>query len=249
MVKITGPLASHHASGHISAPKIYSSSLRNRRNRQAPPAPPPPTGGSLLFISTTQKCEAPTYDYWDNQPGTIECWFNPQNTYGHIIGKYPEPFEAGTSLEYSATHLYTANHFNNLSCYQHTPNPCSLNEWTHLAVCWKTNLTTTWVNGEESQHSTPFSDYTRHATNFEIGDYANEGTQRLQAYVTRVRASNIIRYTAPFTPSKDFTTDANTIALWRMTEGAGTTVADESGNGHTLNFPATNLPTWSDLVP
>ena len=62
MVKIIGPLASHHASGRISAPRIYSSSLRNRHDRVAPPAPPPPPPHDLQVTGTLNPDATGFYD-------------------------------------------------------------------------------------------------------------------------------------------------------------------------------------------
>jgi len=69
MVKIFGPLASHHASGHMTAPKIYSSSLRNRRNRQAPPAPPPPPPCDLEVTGTLWPDATGCYNQTDTYEG------------------------------------------------------------------------------------------------------------------------------------------------------------------------------------
>ena len=54
-------------------------------------------------------------------------------------------------------------------------------------------------------------------------------------YVGWTRISNIVRYSAPFTPvayNAPPATDANTLLLWRLTEGAGVTAGDSSSNGN-----------------
>lgn len=249
MVKVIGPLASHHASGRISAPKIFSSSLRNRHDRQAPPAPPPPSGGSLLFTSTTDPCNAPTYVVPDTASGTLETWLYPTETRGWIAGTYYAAEMAHQSISWLFDFLYYRAYFNNKSKSKYASNPLTLNEWSHLAITWTNEMLTLWANGTDWSHEAPEFTFTGTNTGFTVGGYDKNNTHKFEGHITRIRTSDITRYTANFTPPTDFTPDANTTGLWRMTEGAGTTVADESGNDHTLDFPATNLPTWSDLIP
>jgi len=42
----------------------------------------------------------------------------------------------------------------------------------------------------------------------------------------------------------DYTQDANCQAAWLFTEGSGTTVTDDSGNGNTANFKGLGEPAW-----
>lgn len=57
--------------------------------------------------------------------------------------------------------------------------------------------------------------------------------------IDEIRFSNIARHTTNFTPSQsEFTTDANTILLYHLNEGTGTSVSDSSGNGHTGTLDA-----------
>lgn len=249
MVKITGPLASHHASGRISAPRIYSSSLRNRHDREAPPAPPPPTGGSLLFASTTHMCNAPTVDRSDQLTGTIEVWINLNTRTGRIAGTRVTTATEGIRLIFHYENITITAYINDQIFYITQAVDLPLNQWLHLAITWNSTLMTYWLDGVWNKMDTPSPTTTQHNSGFFIGGERLGTSERYQGYITQVRFSDIVRYDSDFTPAKDFTPDANTIALWKMSEGSGTTVADESGNGHTLNFPPTNRPTWSDLVP
>jgi cysteine-rich repeat protein len=60
-----------------------------------------------------------------------------------------------------------------------------------------------------------------------------------------VRISNVIRYSAAFTPNPSLAADANTMALWRFEEGSGTTAADSSGSGYTATL--TSGATWASV--
>jgi len=68
MVKIIGPLASHHASGTITAPKISSISLRNRHARIAPEAPPTPPPPPPDYIVTGEVNPDITGNYYESAP-------------------------------------------------------------------------------------------------------------------------------------------------------------------------------------
>ncbi len=70
----------------------------------------------------------------------------------------------------------------------------------------------------------------------------------LNAMVDEVRLSTAA-YSATFAPETHFTADVNTILLWHLDEGSGSTSADDSGNGHdaTLGMLGSNSrgsPTW-----
>ena len=80
MVKVIGPLRSHWASGSISAPRVYSSSLRNRKDRKAPPVPPPPEHDYILTGDITPDAtgyydEAGTYNSKPYYARTDNAWF------------------------------------------------------------------------------------------------------------------------------------------------------------------------------
>gem|GEM_PF-4959447 len=47
-----------------------------------------------------------------------------------------------------------------------------------------------------------------------------------------------------FTPATSFTSDGNTVALWHLNEGSGTSATDSSGNGHTGTLTGSPTPTW-----
>jgi cyclophilin family peptidyl-prolyl cis-trans isomerase len=62
-----------------------------------------------------------------------------------------------------------------------------------------------------------------------------------------VRISNTARYSATFTPSSTFTSDSQTVGLWTMTDGVGSTAADSSGHGYTATLApdsSSRYPEW-----
>lgn len=249
MIKIIGPLGSHDASGHLRAPPIFSSSLRNRHARPEPAPPPPPSGGSLLFTNTNNHCSAATIGTTNQWPGTVEAWIKPKTNQGFVAGNYYGGDIAGHAIILDPTYLYGLAAFNAKLFGAFPIHSIALNSWSHLALTWDTPIITLWHNGINIATDTPLSYPLAHHTGYRVGGHQKSPDPKLDGHITQVRYSDVIRYTSNFTPATDFTTDANTVALWRMTEGTGTTVADASGNGHTLNFPVTNPPTWSSEKP
>ncbi|MCS7037899.1 MAG: LamG-like jellyroll fold domain-containing protein [Saprospiraceae bacterium] len=82
------------------------------------------------------------------------------------------------------------------------------------------------------------------------------GSLYYSGWLDEMRISNIIRYTANFTPpSAPFTTDANTVGLYHFNEGSGTTLTDVSGasggpsNGTLMVGGNPPGPAWSTSSP
>jgi hypothetical protein len=131
----------------------------------------------------------------------------------------------------------------------------SLNIWTHLAVTVNdaTDVATIYVNGVASGTSGGF---TYHLS--DLGNTINNWIGRSQfptdpyfnGAIDELRISNVVRYTAGFTPPyTPFSSDANTVALFHFTEAVGQTTADASGNFAAATLGTTNGvessdPTW-----
>ena len=62
--------------------------------------------------------------------------------------------------------------------------------------------------------------------------------------IDNLRISNTARYTSNFTPATSFTSDSNTVALYRFNTGSGTTVSDNSSHGYTGILQGSPLPSW-----
>ena len=65
-----------------------------------------------------------------------------------------------------------------------------------------------------------------------------------------MRLSKIDRYGGKnFTPQLRFEVDADTVALWDFSEGAGAVLHDRSGHGHDGKFVGDPAPQWDNDVP
>ena len=66
--------------------------------------------------------------------------------------------------------------------------------------------------------------------------------------ISQLRISNTTR--AATVPTVPLTVDGNTLALYNFAEQAGTTIADQSGNGYTMNIVAdASGPGWNASTP
>ncbi|HVU51230.1 MAG TPA: LamG domain-containing protein [Polyangia bacterium] len=77
------------------------------------------------------------------------------------------------------------------------------------------------------------------------GTAAGRAPQSAIGYLDEVRLSNVVRYTAAFTPGTAFTSDASTLALYHFDETTGATASDASAaaNAATLSGGATHFAT------
>ena len=121
--------------------------------------------------------------------------------------------------------------------------PQTLGAWTHVAGTYNGTTTTLYVNGALIT-TAAYTGNSGTPANFTIGN----GTGANRAWVGSIqelRLSNNLRYSATFTPQQSvFTSDANTLLLYHMNEGTGTTCFDSGPNGLHAPFTGTVYPTW-----
>lgn len=128
-------------------------------------------------------------------------------------------------------------------------NLIDIGAWNHVALVWSfaNNLVRAFLRGTQVNTAGLTGGTTNNpAANFFIGNNAS-ANRCFQGIIQEARLSNSERYTAAgFTPSnRQFTTDSNTIGLWHMDEGAGTFIADSSGNGLTGTLSGSPAPQWA----
>lgn len=70
-----------------------------------------------------------------------------------------------------------------------------------------------------------------------------------QGNIAEVRLSNTARYTGNFTPATSFTVDANTVAYYNFSDGSGSTLTDQSGNGHHGTLKKATPGSWQNIWP
>lgn len=127
-------------------------------------------------------------------------------------------------------------------------------QWHHLAgVVLSTNVIQLYVDGRlEAQTSTTHTGYAGYATpRLNIGHTGTTGY--FTGQIDEIRISSTTRYSSTFTPSRRFSTDGSTLALFHFDEGTGQTLADMSGNGYdgTLGADsgsASDDPSWDEGI-
>lgn len=92
-----------------------------------------------------------------------------------------------------------------------------------------------YVNGKQQSKSEKTGSFKPSPYTLLIGGNPNSRhsvINCLTGKIASVRISNFARYDNVFIPEKQFSADANTLALYLMDEGQGTQIQDSSGNGH-----------------
>ena len=134
----------------------------------------------------------------------------------------------------------------------------NINQWNHVALVFNaaTRVARMSVNGVLSPSITISSgSFGTFLDAFTIGSSLGPTPANLfTGYVDEVRISDSVRYSANFTPSDTFTSDANTRALYKFNEAPGSsTFADESSYGNTLTAyggaAAQSSPSCSAVAP
>jgi hypothetical protein len=123
----------------------------------------------------------------------------------------------------------------------------SMHRSVKLAVVYDMKTISLFVDGQASKDSVVRDDKTGKLSSQEFptllrGD--GRGTRIGQLHnkfpfhgiIDEVRISNIARYDKDYIPTKRFTTDENTLALYHFDSGTGTVLKDSSGNGHHGNI-------------
>ncbi len=166
--------------------------------------------------------------YDDLTPITIEAFVN-LNSYSHGtiirgIGRRASP-----SLWIRADG--TANgHFHTKQSTFAASSTVLLKQKTHLACTWDGSKVDLFVDGKRAVARPDRKRQSWDVGEFFIGGMNNEIS--LDGIIDEVRISNIARYDKDFTPTKRFSADKNTLALYHFDEGTGTVLKDSSGNGH-----------------
>lgn len=119
-----------------------------------------------------------------------------------------------------------------------------------------------FVNGILDGEANYSTSITNHNYGIVLGNYY-DGNYAQAGNLANVRISNSVRGTAQYVPTGvAYTNDANTVLLWKLNEGTGTSITDYSSNGlpgtvsgstyewttYTWNSPASGKPSAATLA-
>jgi hypothetical protein len=166
--------------------------------------------------------------------GTIEAWiFRTEAASGGFIFTKWVDFQEDkvVFLSGNVIHAYTVPVLPSIV----TSNQIALTKWTHVAFVYGQSTRTIFVDGVVGATSNVGGNPSNSDGPIHIGGIFRDGTwsEPLRGFIADVRVSDNERYSATFTPEKQLASDANTMGLWKLDEGSGTTVADGSGNDNT----------------
>jgi len=125
----------------------------------------------------------------------------------------------------------------------------TLNTWQHVAATYNGSVVKLYVNGAEVASLNATSSIPYSSTNLYIGSINRSGDMRcLKGRIDEVRIWKVARTGSEIASNRYKTvTNANLIASYRMTDGSGTTLSDNSGNGYNGNLIGS--PEWSTNIP
>ena len=128
------------------------------------------------------------------------------------------------------------------------PTALTAGQWAHVTAIYDNGAVRLFVNGVATTPATVGATLRITTSGLRMGGVP--GFTYFAGALDDVRISDVVRYTANFTPSATLAApDANTLAQWALNEGVGQTAADASANGRTATLGASTAagaddPTW-----
>ena len=123
-----------------------------------------------------------------------------------------------------------------------------VNTWSHLAAVYDGGTLTLYQDGIETDATALSGTITTDGgTDARIGAaYPGSIPDYFNGLISDVRISSAARYTADFSPTISWLNDSDTVGLWQLGEGTGSTVSDSSDNGFDGTLTDT---TWASDCP
>jgi hypothetical protein len=197
-------------------------------------------------------------DFSNMSQFTLECWYWQNGFDGgdeRIVGT--EFFADGYSIENQhgdwSSRLCGPSNCSALDYWNGNDNtpPIQEGQWNHFAICYDGTNSKYFLNGQLLKTETlNYSSISAFQRDIVINRHTWNGgsSSRLNGLMDELRLSSVSRYNDNFNlQSMEFVDDANTIGLWHMNEGSGSTIIDASGNGH-HGFAQGSI-SWSQNVP
>ncbi len=191
-------------------------------------------GSSTNFAYTTSSGSDPIDNYTDKF--TMEAWVYPTSASGNkIVINKENAYEIGINGSNLAVAIHTGSWAWDVST------PITFNTWHHVAATFDGTYVKLWMDGELKGSYNRTGTITKNGNPIKIGGRGTStatSTAPLEGYIDEVRLSNVVRYsgTTYDVPETEFTNDDNTLGLWHINEGNGTTLADASASGSNMTL-------------
>lgn len=224
-----------------------------RYNRVNIPGGP---GPALSFGGTTNLVEANATILSGTGAFTITAWIYPTSfgTFPVIAGNYGTGGGNGTGFQFGINGSGVLGIYDGVTGIT-SGQTISLNTWSFVAVKRSGTTVTFRINGTDYAGGGPSSANISSTLNWVLGRGANYTSERFSGVIDQHSVWN----TALSSGSLDtiynsgtgnpITPTANTLLLWEMTEGSGSTLADTSGNAHTGTITGATWTTGKVLMP
>ena len=203
------------------------------------------TSHALQFDGSQNYVSVPYSSSFYSSPFTVEAWINPtsMSDYKFIINTRNATSGGGGYhlARWSDGKIWFYS--DGIGGWYQGSTVVPDGSWSHVAVTYNGTTLKIWVNGVEDFSVDATGSISDSGNPLYIGtDISN--SHNFEGIIDEVRISNTVRYTSTFTPSTSFSSDGNTVALWKFNEGSGTTAADSSSNGHTGTLEGSPTPSW-----
>jgi hypothetical protein len=194
----------------------------------------------LHFTGSADRVTVPYSSALDLGPqATVEIWVRPTSIaagriyeQSWVVAQQDKGLNAGADGSLGAHAWYGGT----CNCSVQSTAPAgtlTAGMWHHVAFVYAPGGGALYFDGQLVADDPNYGDPSDAATPLYIGGSANgypgQAYPPLPAYLWQMRISRIARYSGPFTPEVQPAADADTQALWRLDEGAGTTVLDAQG--------------------
>jgi serine/threonine protein kinase len=165
--------------------------------------------------------EAPSLDLRGLKSFTVEGYCRPRDgSYGQLFQQHFDVTSNARTWRIAAKYAGRS-----VSAVDDSADPGDFQKRTHLAAVFDDGEGRLFVDGRLAATIEADTASMTATVPFTIGKNVN-------AVVDEVRVSSTARCDSDFVPIKQFTSDAETLALYHCDEGAGDVLKDSSGNGH-----------------
>lgn len=211
----------------------------------SPIASPPSAGAfALAFDGKQAYVDLPAVPYHSGSSFTLEAYVkcgdsaDGMRIFNNYSGKEGLSFHVGSDRRLSAVAyiLPTGNREPTRIVATGVDHPVD-HEWRHIALTYDGTFMRLFLDGVAVARNPNERPGAPHATSTPLrlgGGWieANSLITPFNGLMRDVRISKVARYDKNFTLPNQFEPDKDTIALYRMSEGAGDVLTDSSGNGH-----------------
>jgi hypothetical protein len=212
-------------------PKVEVAPKKNGAvQKDVPETKPKGAGAGLLFDGKSTRVVVPTLTFDGKVPVTVEAWVTPTafGQEGHIclLGR------PGGGMGFSPTGSFGAGVFDGSGWRTAYGSNVPVGKKVHLAAVFAADGITLYIDGKTTTTKAhKLAALPKTEPPAVLGAHTPEAAPgHFQGTMHAVRVSKSARYVTDFKPADRWEKDADTVALYRFDDGAGTRLTDHSGH-------------------